>query len=112
MTHAAAQSLSNLRAAVGGGADAGITSPAANGQLYVPYVTNDYASVLVPTDANSLAYARTPTQVLNIVYGGSETKPGARMHACPLRRLILCRSICHAACMHPCSPPLPATVQK
>jgi hypothetical protein len=71
------QSLSNLRAAVGGGADAGITSPAANGQLYVPYVTNDYASVLVPTDANSLAYARTPTQVLNIVYGGSETKPGA-----------------------------------
>ena len=56
------QAESNLRASVGGGKDAGITNPPANGALYIPYVSNQYGSVLVPTDGNSLAYARMPAE--------------------------------------------------
>ncbi|CAL5226184.1 g9015 [Coccomyxa viridis] len=67
-----AQKISDLRSTVGGGKDAGITSPKANGVKNTPYSAN-----LVPTDSNSLVYARTPTEVLNIVYGGSAAKPSA-----------------------------------
>ncbi len=74
---AVAQALSNLRAAVGGGKDQGITSPAADGSLYVPYLTSKYESNLVPTNAASLAFARTIPEVLAIVYGGSASTPGA-----------------------------------
>ena len=56
------QDISNLRAAIGGGADAGITSPAASG-LYIPYVAPKYFSVIIPTDSNGLAFARTVSEV-------------------------------------------------
>ena len=52
------QKISDLRSTVGGGKDAGITSPKANGVKNTPYSAN-----LVPTDSNSLVYARTPTEV-------------------------------------------------
>ena len=52
------QKISDLRSTVGGGKDAGITSPKANGVKNTPY-----SAVLVPTDSNSLVYARTPTEV-------------------------------------------------
>jgi len=54
-TRAAAQAISDLRDAAGGSeADEGV-------------VKNGMAN-LVPADANSIAYSRTPRQVLNIVY--------------------------------------------
>nr|QOL01135.1 putative extracellular protein CSOL_059a [Pseudococcomyxa simplex] len=71
------QALSNLRAAVGGGKDKGITDPPANGSLYIPYLTSKYSSNLVPTNDDSLAFARTIPEVLAIVYGGSASTPGA-----------------------------------
>ena len=52
------QKISDLRSTVGGGKDEGITSPKANGVKNTPY-----SAVLVPTDSNSLVYARTPTEV-------------------------------------------------
>jgi hypothetical protein len=52
--------ISDLRGAVGGGNDVGITR---NGTLQLVYATND----------TSIAYARTPQQVLSIVYGGNAT---------------------------------------
>jgi hypothetical protein len=52
--------ISALRGAVGGGNDVGITR---NGTLQLVYATND----------TSIAYARTPQQVLSIVYGGNAT---------------------------------------
>ena len=36
--------------------------------------TGDY--ILTPVDSNAVAFSRTPTQVLDIVYLGSSTKPG------------------------------------
>ncbi len=49
--------ISGLRAALGGGKDQGI-------------VDDSGAANIVPTDANSLAFARSTGKVLNIVYGG------------------------------------------
>ena len=55
--------ISNLRNALGGpGLDQGIGDAT---------VAN-----IVPADANSLAFSRSPKQVLNIVYGNPDTTPG------------------------------------
>ncbi len=57
-TQNAANAISGVRAALGGGADEGV-------------VVNGVAN-LVPADANSIAYERTPGQVLSIVYAGGQ----------------------------------------
>jgi hypothetical protein len=59
---APANKISNLRAAL----SAAIVSGAGDDEG----IRTDGKITLVPTDANSLAFARTPDQVLNIVYGG------------------------------------------
>ena len=56
------QKISDLRGSVGGMKDQGI-------------VMGDSANI-IPTDENSLAYGRTPTEVLNIVYLGAAATPG------------------------------------
>lgn len=58
----AANAVSDLRAAVGGGADQGIRR---NGRANI-----------VPADSNGIAYSRTPQEVLSIVYLGGETEGG------------------------------------
>jgi hypothetical protein len=58
--------LRNTVSAVGTGTvDGGITTTASSDQI-----------VLVPADGNSIAYSRTPAQVLAIVYLGSASQPG------------------------------------
>lgn len=59
----APQDISNFRASIGGGKDEGITNPPANGQLYVPFMQNNYLSQLLATTPNGLAFARTPAEV-------------------------------------------------
>ncbi len=54
--------ISAVRGAVGGGKDQGIVV--------------DGEANIIPTDDNSIAYARTPTEVLNIVYLGSAATIG------------------------------------
>jgi hypothetical protein len=58
----AANAVSELRGAVGGGADQGIRR---NGRANI-----------VPADSNGIAYSRTPQEVLSIVYLGGETEGG------------------------------------
>ena len=57
-TQNAANAISATRAALGGGADQGV-------------VLNGMAN-LVPTDGNSIAFERTTSQVLSIVYAGGQ----------------------------------------
>ena len=57
-TQSAANAISAVRAALGGGGDEGV-------------VVNGVANI-VPADANGIAYERTPGQVLNIVYAGGQ----------------------------------------
>ena len=56
------QGISDLRGKVGGGKDQGIVL--------------DGDANIIPTDDNSIAFARTPTEVANIVYLGSAATPG------------------------------------
>jgi hypothetical protein len=60
----AAQAISDLRDAVDGGDD-----------LDQGVIVNGNAN-LVPTDANGIAFSRTPRQVLNIVYLGADATGG------------------------------------
>ncbi len=61
-TQTAADKISNLRGMLGDGKDQGV-------------VLNGKAN-LVPTDSNSIAFSRTPREVLNIVYGAVDAPSG------------------------------------
>ena len=59
------QAISNLRGSVGGGKDQGILNMPDNGKANV-----------LPTDENSIAFSRSTTEVLAIVYLGGKTRGG------------------------------------
>lgn len=59
----AANAISSLRGQLGGGGDVGVL---------IPGLSYNFVS----SDANALAFRRTPQQVLNIVYGNSSKTPG------------------------------------
>ncbi|MBV9672521.1 MAG: ferritin-like domain-containing protein [Verrucomicrobia bacterium] len=61
-TQTAADKISNLRGMLGDGKDQGV-------------VINGRANI-VPTDSNSIAFSRTPREVLNIVYGEVNASSG------------------------------------
>lgn len=61
-----AGAISALRASVGGGNDEGLTT----------VMDGMTETTIVPTGAYSLAFSRTPAEVLAIVYLGSATTPG------------------------------------
>lgn len=63
MVKAIVQAISDLRGSVGGGKDQGIVGP-------------NNTSNIVPTDSNSIAFARTPAEVLAIVTLGSKNNKG------------------------------------
>lgn len=71
------QALSDLRGKVGGGKDEGITIPAAAASIYGPDVLEFFQANIVPADNNAMIFARTPQEVLAIVYGGNANQPGA-----------------------------------
>ncbi len=60
---AVVQGISDLRASLGGGSDQGI-------------VNDDGSANIIPTDENSVAFARTPRQVANIVYFAPDAAKG------------------------------------
>ncbi|BDA43113.1 Desiccation-related protein PCC13-62 [Coccomyxa sp. Obi] len=70
------QALSDLRGKVGGGKDEGITIPAAVASIYGPNILEFFQANIVPADTNAMIFARTPQEVLAIVYGGDASKPG------------------------------------
>ncbi len=65
------QGFSDLRGKAGNGKDQGIVVPPADGRS-TPY---PFAN-LVPQNGKGVAFARTPKEVLAIVYGGNATQPG------------------------------------
>lgn len=62
--------ISNLRATLGGGKDQGVTPS------FPPNTVAGDQLNLVPSDANALAFGRTPREVLNIVYGQVNASAG------------------------------------
>ncbi|CAL5224426.1 g7109 [Coccomyxa viridis] len=72
------QKISTLRATLGGGSDQGIVSPSFDKGTYygATKYSKSYTANLVPTDNQSLAFARTVRQVQNIVYGAIDATSG------------------------------------
>jgi hypothetical protein len=73
--YAATAKISALRATLDG-TNTSASGPDDQGIDQYQYYAGKGASNIVPTDNNSLAFARTPGQVLNIVYGAPNAKKG------------------------------------
>ncbi len=68
--------ISKIRASLSGAADdQGVVATDSNGNVVLDSSNNRIANI-VPTDSNSLAFSRTPRQVLNIVYGAAGAANG------------------------------------